>query len=109
VPGFLQLLLSRNLPFVKRLLWWMCMALAIAGAVAQCMPANPEPHLTSARPNCCHALQEPEMSAMFDLEHIESCMGGRYPGLLFKLDEYRQRMQVRVCCREGLHSLFRVA
>jgi hypothetical protein len=40
------------------------------------------------------ALQEPEMSAMFDLEHVESCMGGRYPGLLFKLDEYRQRMQV---------------
>jgi hypothetical protein len=47
---------------------------------------------------------------MFDLEHIESCMGGRYPGLLFKLDEYRQRMQVSVCLRdtryaEGLEKL----
>jgi hypothetical protein len=109
MPGFLQLLLSRNLPFVNRLFWWLCMALAVAGAVAQRMPANPEHYLTSACPNCFRALQEPEMSAMFDLEHIESCMGGRYPGLLFKLDEYRQRMQVSVCCWEGLHCMFRVA
>eukprot|EP00882_Tetradesmus_deserticola_P003067 GHRQ01003256.1.p1 GENE.GHRQ01003256.1~~GHRQ01003256.1.p1 ORF type:complete len:298 (+),score=113.14 GHRQ01003256.1:180-1073(+) len=38
--------------------------------------------------------EEPEMSSRFHLEHVESCMGGRYPGLLFQLDDYRQRMQV---------------
>lgn len=34
------------------------------------------------------------MSARFNLDHIESCMGGRYQGMLFKLEEYRERMQV---------------
>ncbi|WIA18642.1 hypothetical protein OEZ85_003348 [Tetradesmus obliquus] len=38
--------------------------------------------------------EEPEMSARFHLEHIESCMGGRHQGMLFKLEDYRQRMQV---------------
>ncbi|KAF6254282.1 CRAL-TRIO domain-containing protein [Scenedesmus sp. NREL 46B-D3] len=38
--------------------------------------------------------EEPEMSARFHMEHIEACMGGRHQGLLFQLDDYRQRMQV---------------
>eukprot|EP00879_Flechtneria_rotunda_P003493 GHRR01003723.1.p1 GENE.GHRR01003723.1~~GHRR01003723.1.p1 ORF type:complete len:296 (+),score=96.30 GHRR01003723.1:372-1259(+) len=34
------------------------------------------------------------MSERFDLHHVEACMGGYYSGDLFKLDEYRRRMQV---------------
>jgi hypothetical protein len=37
------------------------------------------------------------MSSRFHMEHIESCMGGRYQGMLFKLEDYRERMQVGSC------------
>lgn len=34
------------------------------------------------------------MSALFNMDHIESCMGGNYKGLLFDLTKYRQRMEI---------------
>lgn len=34
------------------------------------------------------------MSQRFNMDHIETCMGGNYKGLLFNLQQYRQRMEV---------------
>lgn len=33
------------------------------------------------------------MSERFDLDHIETCMGGNRKGSLFTLQQYRQRME----------------